>query len=201
MATCETIDLVAYMEGALEEEERRRVETHLATCEVCCRSLEELDEAKELLVEAWTAGGVGCPPAEALGVHLTGGGDDALRRALERHLDRCAVCGELVEVLRAFEAEWTPPAEGETLPDALRERLATLAERGLAERVRRAAEAALGREAPPEGAEAAAWLERLLSREPDAWPLAALPKDAAEVEEDEDEDEDEQTPPKEKPKS
>ena len=64
-------------------------------------------------------------------------------------------------------------------------RLPILAESGLAERLRRAAEEALGRKPPPEGSEAAAWLQRLLSREPEAWPLAALPRDAAEVEEDE----------------
>ncbi len=195
MPSCETIDLVAYMEEALDAEERRRVETHLVTCESCCRSLEELGEAKELLVELWTAGGAGCPPAEALGEYLAGEGEEDLRRALGRHLERCATCGELIEVLRAFEAEWAPPAEGQPLPAELRERLATLAEQGLAERLRRAAEAALGRDAPPKGAEAAAWLQRLLSQEPEAWPLAALPKDAAEVEE----DEDEETPPPEKP--
>lgn len=185
MPSCETLDLVAYIEGALDAEAGRRVEAHLAGCEECRRGLDELGETRELLVELWTASGASCPPAEAISEHLAGEGEEAPRKALARHLERCPACRELIEALRAFEAEWDPPAERAELPASLRERVSILAESGLAERLRRAAEEALGREPPPEGSEAAAWLQRILSREPEAWPLAALPRDAAEVEEDE----------------
>ncbi|MFQ6672989.1 MAG: zf-HC2 domain-containing protein [Candidatus Tectimicrobiota bacterium] len=184
MPSCETIDLVAYLEGALDTEGTRRVEEHLAVCERCSQSLGGLSEARALLVELWTASGASCPPAEAISEYLAGEGEDAPRQALGRHLERCAACREIAEVLRTFEAEWIPSSEGAELPASVRQRLSALAEAGLAERLRRAAEAALGREGPTEAGEAAAWLERLMSRKEEAWPLAALPRDAAEVEED-----------------
>lgn len=191
MSSCQTVDLVGYLEGALDAEASRRVEAHLVDCEGCRRGLEDLRETKSWLLELWTASGTSCPPAEAILEFLAGEGEETPRKALGRHLERCHACREFVEVMRAFETEWIPPTEAEELPASLRQRLSSLAETGLAERLRRAAEEALGGEAPPEPGEAAAWLQRILSREPEEWPLAALPRDAAEVEEDE------ETPPEE----
>jgi anti-sigma factor RsiW len=49
MSECETIGerLIAYAEGELEAEERRRVEAHLATCAACAREVRLLREALE----------------------------------------------------------------------------------------------------------------------------------------------------------
>lgn len=181
MSSCETVDLVAYLEGALEGEALRQVEEHLAGCEACRRSLEELTETADWLVELFSVSGESCPPGEALAEYVSGEGDETTRETLGRHVERCGSCGELMGVLRSFEAQWVPPEAGQELPEALKGALPSLAEGALAERLRRAAEAALGDEATPGGREMADWVKRVL--EPGAWPQAALPTDAAEVDE------------------
>ncbi len=188
MASCETVDLIGYMEGALEAEASGEVEEHLAGCSNCRRSLEELGQAREWLVELWSASGESCPPAEALAEYVAGEGEPAARTTVERHLERCPACGELLGILQAFEAEWVPPTEGVELPERLRGRLPSLAAGTLAERLKRAAQVAMGRETA-EGAEMAEWLKRILEPPAETWPTAALPTDAAEVEEDDDEPE------------
>lgn len=183
MSSCETVDLVAYLEEALEGDALGRVEEHLAGCEACRKSLEELTETADWLVELFSASGESCPPAEALAEFVSGEGDASTRETLKRHVERCGSCGELMEVLRSFEAQWVEPDEGPELPEAIKSALPSLAEGALAERLRRAAEAALGAEAQPGGREMAEWLKRVL--EPGTWPQAALPTDAAEVDEEE----------------
>jgi anti-sigma factor RsiW len=185
MSSCETVDLVGYMEGALEAGESLRVEGHMAGCEACRRSLEELSETSEWLVELFSASGEGCPPAEALAEYMAGEGEEASRRVLARHTEACSACSELMEFLRAFEAEWVAPEESLALADTLAGRLSTLAEGALAERLKKAAEAALGAEGPAEGRKTAEWIERILEPGPEAWPRAALPRDAADTEEEE----------------
>lgn len=185
MSSCETVDLVGYLEGVLDDEANRLVEDHLLGCERCRQSLEEIGETAEWLVELWSASGESCPPAEALAEYVSGEGEEPARVTLGRHLERCPSCRELLETLRAFEAEWVPPAEGPELPEWLKNKIPPLARNALAERLRRAAEAALGGTEAPEGKEMAEWLKRILEPSPGTWPQAALPRDAADVEEEE----------------
>lgn len=185
MSSCETVDLVGYLEGALDAEDSRVVEDHLLGCERCRNSMEELGETAEWLVELWSAAGESCPPAEAIAEYVSGEGEDSARKALGRHVERCPSCRELLETLRALEAEWVPPEEGPELPESIRGKLPFLAQGALAERLRRAAEAAVGEGEALEGEEMAEWLKRILEPRPEAWPQAALPSDAAEIEEEE----------------
>lgn len=188
MIPCEELDLIGYKEGVLSERELRRVEEHLSSCPDCQRRLGELDDTARILLDVWVEGGLLCPPAEALQDYSVGEGSPQARRVLERHLEKCPSCLEALEVLKAFQAGWRPEHESPELPEALGQRLSGLKREGLLERLRRAAEAALGREG--RGA-VDAWLESLKSRRPEAWPLAALPRDAAEVEEQDEQDEEE----------
>lgn len=181
MTSCDAVDLLGYLEGALDYEQRQAAERHLAGCDECRRSLEGLEETSDWLLELWSASGASCPSVDVLAEYLEGKGEEAHRETLRRHVEACPSCREFVEVLKAFEAEWVPDAEEPELPESIRGRLSLLAQGSLTDRLRRAAEEAMGTETPA-GSEMAEWIKRILEPRAGAWPKAALPRDAAEVE-------------------
>lgn len=125
-------NLLAYLEGLLQDESLVEMEDHLRHCEACRRELEELKETDAMLDQAAARVLMAqvsiCPQEEELESLARDPGElaPATRKTLEAHLLRCAACGEAVQALKRFQAEYGDTSqafreESRTLPEAVRD--------------------------------------------------------------------------------
>ncbi len=93
--------LVPYIDGELDEEERRRVEEHLAECEVCARKLKELSEADRLLLKYFTKFQRNCPAEDRLIAFQSG--KIELTQEEKEHIHICPSCGSSLDLLNELD--------------------------------------------------------------------------------------------------
>jgi anti-sigma factor RsiW len=114
--------LLAYLEGDLEAEDRRGLELHLNRCEACSREMEALQQVHSLLLEHPLA----FHPSEQDLFLLAKYGEDP-GGSLSEHLKSCPDCARDLEVLREMESvghAWSE--EVDHIPVALLNRLEKL---------------------------------------------------------------------------
>lgn len=93
---CPTVELSAFLDGALAAPRAAAVEGHLASCDACqAFARDEKTLRRSLLILA-------CPDAEVLGSFLDGTLAEPARAAVQRHFQGCAACSDI--------AEWTRKA-------------------------------------------------------------------------------------------
>lgn len=101
--------LPSWRHGRLAAETAEAVRSHVASCEECTALVDAYDTIRAALAASDETTDA-CPPSEALVAHATAPptrGDDAIAR----HLERCATCAELANVVAEAERAEVPDAE------------------------------------------------------------------------------------------
>jgi len=93
--------LIPYIDGELDEEERRRIEEHLVECEICARELKELSEADILLLKYFAKLQRNCLTEDRL-VALQSGKIELTQEEKE-HIDVCPSCSSSLDLLNELD--------------------------------------------------------------------------------------------------
>jgi len=99
--------LSAYLDGELAQQERQEVEEHLSSCPRCREELGKLRDVAEMTSESLRS--VRCISTGDRAAYVNGLLDEAERRRVEKHLERCKSCrGEMDELRRWVEERLEP---------------------------------------------------------------------------------------------
>jgi len=140
-------DPVGYLEKSLSAADMAVANRHLAVCSVCADGVRRLERTIGRLTATACDARTVCPSGEQIAGYVFGGLPATELKSVRRHESRCDSCRREIDLLRKAAQAAAAPAKMSTLPADLAVAAERMKKQRLAERLKRAVETTLGKQA------------------------------------------------------